>query len=340
MRKFYAIIILITCGVFTVQAQPTLNHPGNTPQIGDQIHLQYVDHSGLNPGSAGAGVNWDFGTLTNEDLIMVEVVDPTTTPYTNDFPDADMAFSTMGIAFSYNQADNSGMYLLGFGADTGGVVILNVYTNYETMITYPFTYNSSFTDDFKGGFTSLGVQVRQSGTLTTTGDAYGTITLPTGTFNNVLRTKTERSQVDSMFLGTKFLQATVTNDILYNWYTASGTTPVFSLQTSESGTPQSAYYGDEATGLENNDLSITNMQVYPNPASGNIIVSFDNSSGTEVNISLLNQLGQPVLSITNLYNTSGTSQEQIDISGIPAGIYYVQISNKEKIMQTQKLLIK
>ena len=339
MRKFYAIILLIACGAFTLQAQPTLNHPGNTPQIGDQVYLQYVDHSGLNPGSAGAGVSWDFGTLTNEDLLMVEVVDPTTTPYSGDFPGADMAFSTGGVAFSYNQADNSGMYLLGFGADTGEVVILNVFTDIETMITYPFTYNSSFTDDYNGGFTSMGVEIRQSGNVTTTGDAYGTITLPTGTFNNVLRTKTERLQVDSMFLGTKFLQATVTNDILYNWYTSSGTTPLFSLQTNESGTPISAYYGDEATGLDN-DLSITNMQVYPNPATDNIMVSFYNNSDAEVNISLVNQLGQSVLSLNNLHAESGMNQEQVDLSGIPAGIYYVQISNQKRIMLTHKLLIK
>ena len=126
MRKFYTIILLVICTVFTLQAQPTLNHPANTPQIGDQIFLQFVDHNGLEPGASGAGVSWDFGTLTNADLLMVEVVDPSLTPYAGDFPDADMAFSTGGIAFSYNKADNSGMYLLGFGADTGGVVILNV----------------------------------------------------------------------------------------------------------------------------------------------------------------------------------------------------------------------
>jgi hypothetical protein len=339
MRKFYTVILLITCAVFTLQAQPTLNHPGNTPQIGDQIFLQYVDHNGLAPGASGAGVSWDFGTLTNADLLMVEVVDPTLTPYSGDFPDADMAFSTGGIAFSYNTADNSGMYLLGFGADTGGVVILNVYTNYETMITYPFTYNSSFSDEYKGGFSSMGVQIRQSGTVTTTGDAYGTITLPTGTFNNVLRTKTERMQVDSMFLGAKFLQATVNNDILYNWYTANGTTPIFSLTTDESGTPTSANYGDEATGLEEGQESISNMQVYPNPATDNLTVSFKNTSLSVVTISLVNQLGQSVLSVTNKYGQSGTRTEKLDISNIPSGIYYVQIGTGNKEVMTQKILI-
>jgi hypothetical protein len=142
-----------------------------------------------------------------------------------------------------------------------------------------------------------------------------------------------------MFLGSKFLQATVTSDILYNWYTASGTTPIFSLTTDETGAPTSANYGDETTGIDNNEKSITNMQVFPNPAANNLMVSFENNSGAEVTISLVNQLGQSVLSLTNLYATSGRNQERIDISAIPAGVYYVQISNKENLILTEKLLI-
>jgi len=339
MRKLY-IFIIILFGVLAMQAQPTLNYPTNAPSIGDEINMQYVDHGGLTPGASGAGVSWDFGTLTNGDQMNVLVVDPTTTPYSGDFPTADVAFSTGGIAFAYNVIDNSGIYTLGYGADTGGVVILNVFTNMETMITYPFTFNSAFSDDFKGGFTAAGVELRQSGTVTTTGDAYGTISLPIGTFNNVLRVKSQRTQVDSMFLGAMFLQATVSSTVLYNWYTSSSTTPLFSLQTDNAGAPTSAFYEEGTTGIDDSKTQIINLMIYPNPATDNLTVSYSIDFDAEVNISVVNQLGQKVLNELKQYQQSGTITESIDISNIPAGIYYVQVSNGNKSILTQKLLIK
>ncbi len=339
MRKLYTLIIILF-GVLAMQAQPTLNYPANAPSIGDEINMQYVDHGGLTPGASGAGVSWDFGTLTHGDQMQILVVDPTTTPYSGDFPTADVAFSTGGIAYAYNKIDNSGMYILGFGADTGGVVILNVYTNMETMITFPFTFNSTFNDDFKGGFVATGVDVRQSGTVTTTGDAYGTITLPIGTFNNVLRIKSERTQVDSIFLGAMFLQATVSSTVLYNWYTSSSSTPLFSLQTDNAGAPTSAYYAEGTTGIDDSKTQITNMMVYPNPATDNLTVSYSIDFDAEVNISVVNLLGQKVLSEQKQYQQSGAITESIDISNIPAGIYYVQVSSGNKSLLTQKLLIK
>lgn len=340
MRKLYTFIILMAGGVFAMQAQPTLNYPTNTSSIGDEINMQYVDHTGLTPGSSGAGVTWDYGTLTNGDLMQVLVVDPGTTPYSSSFPTADMAFSTGGIAFSYNKADNSGMYTLGFGADTGGVVILNIYSDIETMITYPFTYNSTFTDDFKGGFIAAGIDIRQSGTVIVTGDAYGTITLPTGTFNNVLRIKSERTQVDSMYLGTTFLQATTSSSVMYNWYTATSTTPLFSLQTDDAGTPSSAYYGEGATGIDESNTLISAMHIYPNPAIDNLTLTFNIETNAKVNVSIVNQLGQQVMHSSKHYRQAGMITERFDISGIPSGVYYVQLGHDNKTLETKKLLIK
>jgi len=340
MRKLYAFMIIMVSGILVMEAQPTLTYPTNAPSIGDEINMQYVDYTGLTPGGSGAAVTWDYGTLTNADFMQVLVVDPQMTPYSASFPTADLAFSTGGVAYSYNESDMSGLYTLGFGADTGGVQILNVYSNMETMITYPFTYNSSFSDEFKGGFTASGIEIRQSGNVTVTGDAYGTIILPTGTFNNVLRVKSERTQIDSMFLGIKFLQRTASSSVLYNWYTGTSTTPLFSLTTDEAGTPNSAYYGEGTTGIDDNESQISYMMVYPNPATDNLTISYSIDRDAEISISILNQLGQKVKREIKQYQQAGSITENIDISEIPAGIYYVQVSNGDKSLLTQKLLIK
>ncbi len=81
------------------------------------------------------------------------------------------------------------------------------------------------------------------------------------------------------------------------------------------------------TGIINNTLD--HVHIYPNPARYN--VSIDNAANTSMR--LVNQYGKTVM-VKDLRDTHAT----ISIAGLPAGIYYVILTN-DKVTRSYKLMI-
>jgi hypothetical protein len=307
------------------------------PQIGDVITMQVVDASGLEPGPAGANITWDFSTLTNTNLMQANVVDPSTTPYGKDFPEADRCFNSNNQAFSYAKVETDAFYNIGTAVDTGGIEIIIPFTDYQKTMEYPFTYNSSYTDTDYAEFISFGVTIKQYGTVTTTGDAYGTLITPEGTFTNVLRVKQERTNIDSTFMGTMFLTATTTEFLDFSWYAENSRAPLFNHNSS--GPDKMAYYTIGSTGTDEELISIEDLQIFPNPATDQVNVSMNVLQSANIEVNIHNQAGQQVMVNDALNFHEGHQSLSIDISTLPRGIYYVSFSNGKKNIKTQKLLV-
>jgi uncharacterized protein YciU (UPF0263 family) len=70
------------------------------------------------------------------------------------------------------------------------------------------------------------------------------------------------------------------------------------------------------------------IQVYPNPANNYLRIS---NAGQVFDVSIFNTIGQHVLSVQN--------QEQIDISALDSGLYFIQVNSKGT-RETHKVLVK
>lgn len=68
--------------------------------------------------------------------------------------------------------------------------------------------------------------------------------------------------------------------------------------------------------------SITNLEIYPNPATAQLTVSFGNSNAAASGFSILNILGEEVHSEPV---TAGMFSSTVNTSAYPAGIYFVSI---------------
>lgn len=86
---------------------------------------------------------------------------------------------------------------------------------------------------------------------------------------------------------------------------------------------------------ENEELISRENQlfVYPNPASGNVIVS-GLYSGVEHMILLRNSLGQTVASYKTTHSTSS-----FDLSEVSSGIYFIEVMENGVQIHNQKLII-
>lgn len=86
--------------------------------------------------------------------------------------------------------------------------------------------------------------------------------------------------------------------------------------------------------FENFEIS-TDLRIYPNPASNYSILSFTLQDKAQANASIYNHLGQLVTTIDFGQLPTGTSQQTLDLSTFPKGIYHVQVQiNDSSITQT------
>ncbi|HRN42562.1 MAG TPA: T9SS type A sorting domain-containing protein, partial [Vicingus sp.] len=82
---------------------------------------------------------------------------------------------------------------------------------------------------------------------------------------------------------------------------------------------------------------LSDVQIYPNPASNELNIYFDEQAGGNVKISITNALGQIVFNESFSGNELNTLK--ISLNEIPSGFYHVSFATDEEL-KTQKLIIK
>jgi len=342
MKKLYIIALCIFV-TGSILAQPTLTYLENAPQIGDVSNIQSVSANGLSHEPVGPDVSWDFSQLNNLTTGQITGIDSSTAPAGNEFPTANIAFNMNDTIFTYCLVNETGLYYLGSQMLSVQNPYLKIYTDSRKFIEYPFTYNDIFTDTYECIITleTIDIEVRITAISVVTADSYGTLILPTGTFTDVLRTTTADEEIDSIFQGGAFINEVLVSRIQYLWYAPSSTSPLFSMEISNStGTMDTCcFYSITEAGIHAaENFSVSDLNVYPVPASEHVFIEFQSSGNQVVTISIVNQIGQVMLNREISRQTPGMLSEKIDISALPAGIYFANVSCKSGKQITEKFV--
>jgi len=85
-------------------------------------------------------------------------------------------------------------------------------------------------------------------------------------------------------------------------------------------------------------MGISNLVVYPNPASDEVFVSFNNQNGNVITIELIDQLGRTVFD-NNEFEMIGFNQVSINLSHVADGVYSVLIHSGENTV-AKRIFIK
>lgn len=344
MKKFLLLFFFIS-GTVYLTGQPTLQYPQNTPVIGDVTQIQFVSPTGLDLGTAGPDVNWDFSELVLLYGGEIVAIDPTTAPAGGDFPAADVALSMGDTIFTFAQTQSDGYFYLGSQSTTGTFPSLLIYSDSRTFLKFPFTYNDTYFDTYAGVVTTAAATVHNSALTEMTADAYGTLVLPNGTYTNVLRTMTIDAELDSVFVGGMFLKSFPLVRTQYSWFAADSKGPLMSVEIMENtglGTVDTvAYYTTSGSGIGDlPDNAVSSLNVFPNPANDHVNVSFALSGNWSVDISIVNQVGQVVQKRD--VNGRGLTRvsEHFDIADLPSGIYFVNVNCECGKQLTDKFVIR
>jgi hypothetical protein len=84
---------------------------------------------------------------------------------------------------------------------------------------------------------------------------------------------------------------------------------------------------------ENLETQVT-VTIYPNPASDNVNIRFDEALDDEVNLTIVNSQGKLV---KNVVIEATTIEKQINLQDLPSGIYYLKLA-KGKLSNVYKVV--
>lgn len=295
------------------------------PDFGDQMVYNQKDGA-PDPGASGANVTWDFSDFTLDDFSANYLVShPGDVEGSDQFPDAtmvwvvDLDFAVLNnyMSFANNAFTNYGSISISSGQTSG-----RIYDNPEVSFTYPINYQDTGSDTYDGNVVISSGNSPFSGESSYVVDGYGTIVTPYGTFENVLRitsTKTENLSTFGLNMTSNITET--------SWYSPDYRVPVYiisstldsymgsEIDSSKTATALVSYTG--TTGIRENS-SDNFLNIYPNPSRDHITISSDFKGFAELRIYSVD--GKVVA------RKSVSSEEIIDISSLNKGFYIADIT--------------
>jgi hypothetical protein len=322
--------------------------PGKT-----QLIIKTVDTATatMNVGSASASQaqSWTFPSVQFVDTSSSVNVAPSSTPYLSSFPNATDASvasesdSSGTIVFStFLRIVSDSLISLG-GAEQihEGTIDTTIFRHDGYSVPLPIALGTvtNSVDTIPTGLSSMEIQ-----TTSTTFDAYGSITLPNGTFACL------RSSAVTII---KFVQSegSIPNDtsIYFSWYTgeghqaavgavssaqASGSIRVTNMSVTEVVTTTTSV-AEKPMGVVS---TFTLAQNYPNPFNPSTNISYTVGSHQFVSLQVYDVLGRKVATLVNEAKDAGTYSVRFDASSLPSGVYLYRLQ-AGNFSETKKLLL-
>ena len=85
-------------------------------------------------------------------------------------------------------------------------------------------------------------------------------------------------------------------------------------------------------------MGLSNLTIYPNPASETAVISFDNTLGNSFDIQLIDQLGRVIMS-QNGVQASGSNLVTIDLTNLSDGLYSIQLTSNQNTI-SKRLIVR
>jgi hypothetical protein len=334
MKKYYATVALGLGAMATTMAQ-TLTDQSNSIQVGDVFTVHVAPY--LSPGSGGADVTWDFSGLAQGTILTYSHVDPAVTGYAASFPASNVAQQLSSGEILFVQTDGSGMQQWGEVINSE----VHVYTDAERIMSYPCSYGTAWADEFTGTYTVSGMQWVRTGAISATVDGYGSLVMPYGTLDNVLRihaVQTIQDEFDggsqqTLFnidyfyrVGVRFPVVTVIDGLVT---TDLGSFPVQSLSWIDEGTVGMADALQQSIGV----------QLFPNPAHAQVNVVFTSDGSTATTMQVIDASGRTVYQRGLGQRMAGIQLETIDVGAFAPGVYSLCITDGKGGRGVQRLVV-
>lgn len=326
---------------FTLLAVPLLAQPTMTvadaPHIGQAYEFVVGNYTLIT--ASGENMTWDLTDAGDGGTLDVTMVDPAETSAGPLFLDADLAWVSPGQV-DFMRIDADGLYANGGYLPASDVVVH--YTDEYISLPYPCTYNTAFTDPYTSVYEVQGQQVTSNGVETFVADGYGDLVLPWGMVHNVIKVKVTTDAHD-LFNGSDF-HTEVSNVFFYRPGSSIhilGTTD-FRLSVDDVPTQQSQtliYLSETSMGVDDAKGQEIGVDVFPVPAHDRLSVVFSMAGARNGAATLFDATGQAVRSVAIGTRAAGIQRADMDVSGLAAGVYLLQVMDDHGQRGTRQVVL-
>ena len=102
-------------------------------------------------------------------------------------------------------------------------------------------------------------------------------------------------------------------------------------------TPNYLFNSCEASLVSTDDLStLSGVKIFPNPATSNVFVQFENSNGANHQIAIFSMTGQMV----DQMDLGNADQFELNVTDYAAGLYLISFRNEKGEIGSRKLVVK
>jgi len=315
MKKYYTFFYLILF-VGMATAQPTITY--SALPVSGTVKTTNTDTFGTNLWVDSSGINktWDY---SSDFIVHTQSTDTfklaSLATHTAIFPNSTLYTPAGGNWESFYWTDTTGYYY--DGMSTGTLMTLDSDPD-ELIMPVPFSYTSSVKDT---SYTKLevgfGNYVSTYQIKTFEADAYGQLTTPYGTFNDVLRLKVSFEGKDSSVAGFPVNSTTVSDSTWtdYIWVQNENNLFLMSVSLDQNGnvTGGEYYSGSLITSNEKETEELIELTVFPNPANNVINWRLNTNQGIIKVFDLKGKEADRVLVIDR--------KPKMDISSFGSGLY-------------------
>lgn len=296
-------------------AQPVLTAANINPVVGDVYKFNSLVAQ-VDTLQNGPNVTWDYSSLVPYDTGTIVA----TTTVGTGIPSADIRFLGPPFAINYYyKFDLTKFEYAGLENPTG----INIYTDPEILLNFPFQYNDSFSDFLSSNWP--GPSQFQYGTVYSKADGYGTLILPTGTYTNALRVKSNYYLKDS----TPGFPATDFSCIMMRWYVPGIHLPIaYSRGYGNVTTPSFTFLSGITTGIT--EVKTSEFRIYPNPCLD--ILHINSTIPCNMTTATIQDYcGRIVLKSI----LKGKMDFELQLNSLTPGLYFLNITGVNWLYQTK-----
>lgn len=285
MKKNLLLSSIIIGGA--MNAQITLTQANHAPANADTYTMTTSGTTTVSPGASGTGAMWNLSTIN---IGTTPVAYNASTYSSASFSPANIMLS-YGAESSYYLSSPSDLKYFGGNLTLSGIPVTLTYTTPAIYAVYPMSMSTTSSSAI-GGSISGGSSGTFTGSSTAIANGTGTLMLPGKTYTNVLRvlaTQTINFAIPSFFISNGVL-----NQDTYNYYIPGRKSPILTIVTSTVVAPPVASAPTSQTittvasdylltvGISENNQTITDLQVFPNPSNNFINLTTQNNTASSV----------------------------------------------------------
>ena len=322
--------------------------------ISEQTYSNFDSSETMNVGTASSSSSqsWTLPAFTILDSSKIDNVSPASTPYVSDFPGATYAetFSQTdtGITISYYaylEVSNDSLYAIGTveteSGSYGGHSIDSRIISHEKK--FAFHLPLALGDAVVGSADTSSYGPRFPGEhQSSTYDAYGTLTLPNGSFQAL---RSHNATTFKVYSGGTLVSTSTSYSL--EWSTreghqltvgidsgaTSGTVKITSVSwTRVEQTPTFV----NATPEQPSVFMLS--QNYPNPFNPTTVISYETPVTGHVTLGVYDVLGRQVQMLVDGQQSAGVHLVEFNGANLPSGVYFYRLQSGN-MSQTKKLML-